>query len=105
MSTRRRLPDRRRSETFSFVNPGDNLHYVASASYFADGRLAEIFVTNHRGGSHADHAAKDSAILASIALQFGAPLEVLRGAVLRDDKGRPVTAIGAALDVLAEGSS
>jgi hypothetical protein len=97
---RERLPNRRRSETFGFECNG--LRYTASASWFDDGRLGEIFVGNHRADSHADACAKDSAILASIALQFGAPLGVLRRALLRDLQGHPSTPIGCALDLLSE---
>jgi ribonucleoside-diphosphate reductase alpha chain len=60
-----------------------------------------VFVGNHRVDSHADACAKDAAILASIALQFGAPLDVLRRALLRDSQGRLSTPIGCALDLLA----
>ena len=97
--TRLRLPDRRASIVFAFEWNG--LHYTASASWFDNGRLGEVFVGNHRTDSHADACAKDSAILASIALQYGAPLDVLRKALLRDSQGRPSTPIGCALDLLA----
>jgi hypothetical protein len=96
---RGRLPNRRRSETFGFECAA--LRYTATASWFDDGRLGEIFLGNHRADSHADACAKDAAILASIALQFGAPLDVLRRALLRDSRGRPSTPIGCALDILA----
>jgi ribonucleoside-diphosphate reductase alpha chain len=98
--TRQRLADRRASFVFGFECNG--LRYTASASWFDDGRLGEVFVGNHRADSHADACAKDAAILASLALQFGAPLDVLRKALLRDSHGRPSTPIGAALDLLAE---
>jgi ribonucleoside-diphosphate reductase alpha chain len=98
--TRQRLPDRRASIIFAFECNG--LRYTASASWFDNGRLGEVFVGNHRADSHADACAKDAAILASIALQFGAPLDVLRGALLRDSQSRPSTPIGVALDLLAD---
>jgi hypothetical protein len=66
-----------------------------------DGRLGEIFLGNHRADSHADACAKDSAILASVALQYGVPLDVLRRALLRDAQGRASTPIGAALDLIS----
>jgi hypothetical protein len=59
------------------------------------------YLGNHRADSHADACAKDSAILASIALQYGVPLDVLRKALLRDAHGRASTPIGVALDLLA----
>jgi len=99
---RRRLPQRRHSITFNFECAG--LAYTATASWFEDGALGEVFVGNHRCDSHADSCAKDAAILASIALQFGAPLDVLRKALLRDSQGRPSTPIGCALDIIAERS-
>ena len=101
--TRHRLTNRRASIVFGFECNG--LRYTASASWFDDGRLGEVFVGNHRADSHADACAKDAAILASIALQFGAPLDVLRRALLRDAQGRPSTPIGCALDLLANGET
>jgi N6-adenosine-specific RNA methylase IME4 len=98
--SREHLPNRRASEHFSFELSG--LRFTATASWFDDGRLGEIFVSNHRADSHADACAKDAAILASIALQFGVPLDVLRKALLRDSQGRPGTPIGYALDLLAD---
>jgi hypothetical protein len=98
--TRQRLSDRRDSTVFSIECNG--LRYTASASWFDDGRLGEVFVGNHRADSDADACAKDAAILASLALQYGAPLDVLRRALLRDSQGRPSTPIGCALDLLAD---
>jgi hypothetical protein len=92
--------DRRASIVFGFEC--NNLRYTASASWFDDGCLGEVFVGNHRADSHADACAKDAAILASIALQCGAPLDVLRKALLRDSQGRPSTPIGCARDLLSE---
>ena len=37
------------------------MRYVATIARFDDGRLAEIFLTNHKVGSDADTAARDSA--------------------------------------------
>jgi hypothetical protein len=45
--------------------------YVATVSYFPSGELAEIFINNGRAGSHIDAAASDSAVLASLGLQYG----------------------------------
>jgi ribonucleoside-diphosphate reductase alpha chain len=96
---RQRLPNRRASIVFELELHG--LRYTASASYFADGRPAEIFLQNHKPGSQSDSNARDSAVAASLALQFGCPLEVLQRAVLRDSQGRPSTPLGAALDLIA----
>lgn len=100
MTARQRLPNRRRSITFGFECAG--LKYTATASQFADGRLGEVFLGNHKSDSQADSNAKDAAILASIALQHGVTLTELRKSLLRDSQGRPSTPIGVALDLLAE---
>jgi hypothetical protein len=99
MSARQRLPDRRASETFEITAGG--MKYRATASRFSDGRIAEIFLTNHKTGSDADTAARDSAVVGSIALQHGVPLDVIRRALMRDGRGRPNGPLGVALDQLA----
>jgi len=100
MSGRQRLANRRGSQTFSFDCNG--LRYLATISHFANGELAEIFINNAKAGSHSDSAAKDSAVVASIALQHGVPVEVIRKALLRDSQGRASSPLGAALDLLVE---
>jgi hypothetical protein len=98
---RLRLPPRRASETFGFEVGG--LHYYGTISRFTeDGRVAEIFLSNHRSGSQADANARDAAVAASLAFQYGCPLEVLRGALLRDMQGSPATPLGIALDIVAQ---
>jgi hypothetical protein len=99
MTARERLSNRRASETFEITAGG--LNYRATVSRFADGRVAEVFLSNHKTGSHADTAAKDSAVVCSIALQYDVPLEVIRRALMRDSSGRPNGPLGVALDLLA----
>jgi hypothetical protein len=65
-AARQRLPDRRQCESFAFQCAG--MAYVASISRFPNGDLAEIFISNHKAGSDADSAAKDSAFLDAIDL-------------------------------------
>jgi hypothetical protein len=96
---RERLANRRASETFAFECNG--LSYLATISRYSDNRLAEIFISNAKAGSHSDSAAKDSAIVASIALQHGVPVDVMRHALLRDSRGRASSPLGCALDLLA----
>lgn len=99
---RERLPNRRLSETFAFECNG--LSYLASISRFADNRLAEIFISNTKAGSHSDSACKDAAVVCSIALQHLVPLEVIRHALLRDLQGRAASPLGCALDLVAGNS-
>ena len=49
----------------------------------------------------ADSNARDCAVAVSIALQHGAPAEVIRRALCRDGSGNPSGPVGAALDLLA----
>jgi hypothetical protein len=97
--TRRRLPDRRASTTFDVEAFG--LRFTVTASHFDNGELAETFIRNHKADSGAGIMASDSAIAASLALQFGCPVEVLRRALSRDARGKASGPLGAALDWLA----
>ena len=54
------------------------LRYVCTIGRFPDGSVGEIFLSNHRANSAGDTNARDSAIVCSIALQFGADIETLR---------------------------
>ena len=97
---RERLPNRRASTVFDFEVGG--LRYTATLSRFSDGRIAEIFLQNHKPGSQSDTTARDAALAASLALQHGCTLDVLRRALLRDVRGRATTPLGVALDLVAE---
>jgi hypothetical protein len=97
---RERLPNRRASETFGYEC--NSSHCLATVSFFSDGRLAEIFISNAKAGSHSDSAAKDSAVVCSLALQHGVALETIRHALLRDARGVASSPLGAALDLVAE---
>jgi hypothetical protein len=46
---RQRLPNRRASTTFGLEVAG--LKYTATVSRFADGRIGELFLTNHKNNS------------------------------------------------------
>jgi hypothetical protein len=96
-SPRQRLPHRRASESFDFGWAG--MLFTATISRFADCSLAEIFLTSRKAGSQADIAARDSAVVASLALQHGLPLETLYRAVLRDAQGVASGPLGIALDL------
>jgi len=97
---RERLPNRRANTVFDFEVGG--LRYTATLSRFSDGRIAEIFLQNHKVGSQSDTTARDAALAASLALQHGCTLDVLRRALLRDVRGRATTPLGVALDLVAE---
>lgn len=96
---RQLLLDRRGHEVFDFDH--DGLRFTAGIGRFDDGRLAEIFISSSKAGSQADCNVRDASVVASIALQYGTPLDVLRKALMRDAHGNPSGALAAALDMIA----
>src|SRR5262249_55598342 len=100
--SRERLPNRRHHESFAFEHAG--IRYTAGIGRFNDGQLAEIFLNGAKCGTDADTAAKDAAIVASLALQHGVPCDVIQRAVTRNRDGTASGPLGAALDLLAAAS-
>ena len=98
MSMRRRLPNRRRSETVEYDRDGN--HFRLAAGYHPDGTIGEAFLNAGKTNSTLDALTSDAAICMSLALQFGCPLDELRHAVKRDGTGRAASLIGEALDRL-----
>src|SRR5882762_504619 len=96
VAERERLPNRRGAETFDVEALG--LKFVASVGYYPDGRIGELFISNHRVNSMAGIMASDAAVAAWLAIQYGVPLDVLRGALMRDARGKPSGPLGVALD-------
>ena len=80
--TRERLANRR-AHTLLNIEAG-GFRYVAGVGHYQDGRLAEIFLTAAKGGTAIDDAARDSAVVASIALQHGVDADTLRHALMRN---------------------
>jgi hypothetical protein len=98
MTTRERLPDRRPAETFDLVAGG--LKYVCTVGRFADGRIGELFLGNHKSNSAADTSARDAAITFSIAVQHGADPETIRNALCRDADSKASGPLGTALNLI-----
>lgn len=100
-AARQLLPARRVAETFDIEVHG--LHYTVTVGRYTDGRVAELFIQNSKPGSTSDSYMRDAAISASLALQYGCPLETLRRALLRDPRGAPSTPLGKAIDLIVDG--
>lgn len=100
--TRRRLPNRRNSEIREFEVAG--FRYIACVGRYPDGSPAEIFINAAKTGSELERSARDGAVLASLALQHGIPLETLRRALSRTESGKPDSALCFVLDELAKES-
>jgi hypothetical protein len=99
-AVRERLPNRRPAETFDVEAGG--LRYRATIGRYPDGRIGEIFITNHKAGSEAGIMASDAAVAASLALQYGTLIETLRHALMRDPRGKPSGPLGVVLDQIAK---
>jgi hypothetical protein len=80
-----------------------SMSFTGSVSRFADGRVGELFLDNHKAGSGIGTMVRDSAIILSFALQHGADIDAIRRALCRDSFGRALGPLAAALDLLAEG--
>ena len=100
--TRRQLPGRRAAETFGFRC--NSLDYTATISFFSTGELAEIFLSNSKAGSHSDSAAKDSAVVCSIALQYGGRSKLSGMRCCATARGVASGPLGCALDIIAGGA-
>ena len=98
MSPRQHVANRRPNTTFDFRC--GNLCYTCLYSRFASGGIAELFLSNHKSNSHADTAARDSAITFSIAVQHGADSEVIQRALCRDSNGKANDPLGTAFDLI-----
>ncbi len=98
-ANRHRLPNRR-AHTLVNIEAG-GFRYVAGVGHYDDGGLAEIFLNAEKGGTAIDTAARDSAVVASIALQHGVGIETIRHALMRNGSGIASGPLGTLLDLLA----
>ena len=99
MSERQRLANRRASLLFDFESM--DMRFTASVSRYLDGRIAELFIDNHKAGSGIGTLVRDLAIVFSFAAQHGADAEAVRRSLCRDSSGKPLSPLTAALDWLA----
>lgn len=97
---RTELPQRRGGENFSFTHDGQS--FTASVRYASVTDLTprEVFLNAGKPDSAVDLAAKDAAVLVSVALQYGVELKELSRSLSRNADGAPSSPIGALLDLL-----
>ena len=96
---RERLPNRRGSVSFEFKHSG--IAYVATYSRYADGRLAEVFLNGEKLNTGSDIMACDGAKAASLALQYGCPVDDLRATLTRTETDGAAGPLAVALDLIA----
>jgi hypothetical protein len=102
MSERRILPQRRRCETFEIAFGGLDKRHTITVGYFDDGTIGETFITGGKSGEMVEAIARDSAVILSLALQFGADIDNIASAITRNALGEPQTIVGAVIDQLME---
>ena len=104
---RERLPNRREStiHRIEHVTPeGGGFVLEVAVAHFADGRVAEVFVTDPgtKSGSLLAAILNDAAITISLFLQHGGRIDDLAKSLGRSDNGAPVSPLGAVVDLALE---
>jgi hypothetical protein len=100
---RKTLPNRRESETFKIRHGGQNTPFLITVGYYDDHQtIGEVFIAGSKSGSNFDAVARDGAILLSLCMQHGVPLETIKHAVTRERDGGASTIIGAVVDRLTQ---
>ena len=101
--TRRHLPQRRTHEVIRTAHepaPGIFDGVTIGIGRYADGRLGEVFLDPD--DINKAPVLRDAAVLISLALQCGATIFDITGAITRCEDGeRPSSIIGAAADAVA----
>ncbi len=82
MTSRERLPDERQSVTHKFTVEEQEGYVIVGL--YEDGRPGEVFVNVSKEGSTVSGLTDCLAVVTSVALQYGVPLQVL----VRKMKGR-----------------
>ena len=110
--SRAHLANRRAARSFEIEHfdplagpQGMSLRFHISIGGYSDGAPGEVFVAalgKAGKGSMLEAIARDIAILISLGVQYGAPIDVMRRAMTRDEKDRPVTVAGAVLDAMED---
>ena len=94
------LPQRRMSETFDLRHGGKNTVFSVTLGRYPGGEVGEVFISGAKVGSEVEAVARDGAVLLSLALQYGVPLETIKHAITRESDGSATTIVGAVVDRL-----
>lgn len=79
------MPGRRRSENTQLRFAGMDVE--VQVGYYEDGRIGEVFMSTRKHGTTLDILLRDTALLISIALQYGSTLEELSKSAIRKEDG------------------
>ena len=95
---RRVLPQRRAAEIFDLRFW--NQPFTVTVGFYADGTPGEVFIDGGKTGQDIQNIARDAAVVLSLALQHGIPIETIRHAVTRSGTGEAASILGAIIDML-----
>lgn len=98
MANRRELPDRRNCRSYWEAALGHRFH--VTVGFYKNGEPGEVFMASNKIGSDSEVILRDMAIAASLALQYGCPVEELASALTRSPDGKAESPLGVALDRL-----
>jgi hypothetical protein len=97
---RRSLPRRRAAETFDLRFW--NQPFTVTVGFYTDGTPGEVFIDGGKTGQDIQSTARDAAVVLSLALQHGTPIETIRHAVTRNGSGSAASILGAVVDALSK---
>lgn len=83
-------------------NNGRPKPFEVSVGFYHGGDVGEVFIAGSKSGTDFDGVCRDSAVLLSLALQYGVSLETIGHAVTRNSDGSPSTIVGRIVDELAK---
>ena len=98
--TSRVLPQRRPAGT-STMRHGKH-EFKVTVGYYTSEEVGEVFISGAKAGSEMDALCRDAAIVLSLALQHGTPLDLIQRALTREANGEASTIIGAVVDKLTK---
>jgi len=93
---RRPLEQRRAAETFNLRFW--NQLFTVTVGFYSDGMPGEVFIDGGKSGQDIQSTARDAAVVLSLALQHGTPIETIRHAVTRSTSEKPASILGAVVD-------
>jgi ribonucleoside-diphosphate reductase alpha chain len=77
-----------------------NQPFTVTVGFYSDGTIGEVFIDAGKSGQDIQNTARDAAVVLSLALQHGTPIETIRHAVTRNSAGGPASILGAIVDAL-----
>lgn len=100
MSNRYMLPNRRPATTFEMMFGQQRTVFNVTIGYYDQTmtQVGEVFISGAKAGSEMDAITRDGAVLLSLAIQHGVPLETIQRAITREANGQASTIIGAVVD-------